>query len=78
MTICRQPDHVAVAIYRKQTCTDPTIRYTPTHQMEHKIAACRHLINRSNTIPITDINKKQEMNNITIIAKNNDFPTQII
>jgi hypothetical protein len=64
-------------MYRKQTSTDTTVHYTPTHPMEHKIAACRNLINRMNTLPITDINKKQEINNI-IIAKNNGLPTQII
>jgi hypothetical protein len=46
--------------------------------MEHTVAACRYLINRIYTLPITDIKKKQGINNITIIAKNNGFPTQII
>jgi hypothetical protein len=45
--------------------------------MEHKIAVCRYLINRINTLPVRDFNKKQEINNI-IIAKHNGFPTQII
>jgi len=54
------------------------IHYTPTHPMEHKIAVCRYLINRINTLSVRDFNKKkQEINNI-IIAKNNGFPTQII
>jgi hypothetical protein len=45
--------------------------------MEHKIVAYRYLINRINTSGITNINKKQELNNITIIAKNNALATQI-
>ena len=44
--------------------------------MEHKVAAYRYLTNRINTLDITNINKKQELNNI-IIAKNNALPTQI-
>jgi hypothetical protein len=77
MTVHRQPDHITIEIYSKQTSTDTTIHLTPTHPMEHKIAACRYLINRINTLPITDINKKQEINNI-IITKKNGFLTQII
>jgi hypothetical protein len=55
-----------------------TIHYTSNHPTEHKTAACRHLISRTFTLPITEINKEQELNNILIITRNNVFQTQLI
>ena len=46
--------------------------------MVHKTAAYRYLTNSINSLPITDTNKRQELNNIAITATNNGFPTQII
>jgi len=77
LTINRHPDHNALETYRKPTNTNTTIHYTSNHPMEHKIVAYRYLINRINTVGITNINKKQELNNKTIIAKNNALPTHI-
>ena len=36
------------------------IHYTPTHPVEQKIAVCRYLIDRINTLPIRDFKKKKK------------------
>jgi len=46
--------------------------------MEHKIAAYKYLINRTFTLPMTVVNKEQELNDILIITSNNVFQTQVI
>jgi len=44
--------------YRKQTSTNATIHYTSNNPTEHKIVAYRYLINRINTLGITNIKNK--------------------
>jgi hypothetical protein len=78
LTVNRHTDHFTVEKYRKPTSIDTTIHYTSNHPMEHKMAACRYLVNRTFTLPITQINKEQALNNVLIITRNNGFQTQLI
>jgi hypothetical protein len=55
LTINRHPDHIAIATYQKPISTNTTIRYTSNHPMEHKMVAYRYLVNRINTLGITNI-----------------------
>ena len=57
LTIKRHTDHIPTEIYKKPTSTNITIHYTSNHPMEHKIAVYRYLINRVNSVPITDAKK---------------------
>lgn len=45
--------------------------------MEHKRVTYSYLINRINTLPITDTNKQQKMNNVLTTAKNKGFPISL-
>jgi hypothetical protein len=58
LTINRHTDHFTVEKYRKPTNIDTTIHYTPNHPMEHKIGACRCLVKRTFTLPITQTKSK--------------------
>jgi len=46
--------------------------------MEYKMAACRYLVNRTFTLPITQINKEQALNNVLIVTRNDGFQTHLI
>jgi hypothetical protein len=70
--------HITREVYRKPTSTDITTHYSSNHPTEHKIAAYRYLIKKINILLIAEINRKQELNNTLIIARNNSFPTQLI
>lgn len=57
-------------MYRKPTSTYTTTHFTLNHPMEHN----SYLINRINTLPVTDPNKQHKMNNVLTTAKNKGFP----
>jgi len=78
LTINRHTNHITIEIYRKPTSSDTTIHYTSNHPMEHKIAANRCLIKKNQRPALTDTSKEQELNDVTIEANNNGFPTQVI
>jgi hypothetical protein len=69
LTISRQNNSIDINIFRKPTTTDTTIHYTSNHSMEHKLAAFRYMINRSNNLPLKPEIKRQEENTIWHIAK---------
>jgi hypothetical protein len=62
----------------KPTSTYTTIHFILNHPMEHKRVSYSHLINRINTLPITDPNKQHKMNNVMTTAKTKGFPIRLI
>ena len=59
--------------------TDSTTHFTSTHSSEHKLAAYNfYLVNRMQSIPITEQTRQQEWNTICTIARNNGFLLQVI
>ena len=74
LLITKQHTTLDINIYRKPTATDTTINYQSNHPLEHKMAAYRFLINRMNSLPLSNNNKKKEWNIIKTIAENNKFP----
>jgi hypothetical protein len=79
LQIKRNQKQLMINIYRKPTTTDTTIHYKSNHPMEHKLlAAYRFLLNRLHQLPLTQENKRHEMNTIFQIAKKNDYPLVII
>lgn len=61
-------------MYRKPTSTYTIIHFTLNHPMEHNRVSYSYLINRINTLPVTDPNKQHKMNNVLTTAKNKGFP----
>jgi hypothetical protein len=78
LLLIRQPDKIEIDIYHKPTTTDTTINYTSNHPNEHKMAAKRYLTNRMTSLPLTTYRERTEWQKILTIAKNNNFPVQII
>jgi hypothetical protein len=78
LTITRQNDSIHISIFRKPTTTDTTIHYSSKHPMEHKLAAFRYTINRSNNLPLKPEIKQQEENTIWHIAKSNGYPVKLV
>jgi len=58
--------------------TDTTIHNTSNHPMEQKTAAFRYYVNRLISLPLTQIEKSKEWNNILNMAKNNGFSAEQI
>jgi hypothetical protein len=65
-------------MFQKPTTTDTTTHYNSNHPIEHKIAAYRFLLNRMSLLPLSQENKKQEMNIILQISRTNSYPLSII
>ena len=74
LLITKQRTTLDTDIYRKPTATDTNINYQSNHPLEHKMAAYRFLINRMNSLPQWNNNKKKEWDTIKTIAENNKFP----
>jgi hypothetical protein len=60
LSISRQHQGIEFDIYRKPTTTDTTINFSSNHPTEHKMTACRYLINRMTTLPLSTIQKEAE------------------
>ena len=71
LLITKQRTTLDIDIYRKPTATDTTINYQSNHPLEHKMAAYRFLINRMNSLTLSNNNKKKEWNTIKTIVENN-------
>jgi hypothetical protein len=76
-TLTRLNDSIDIRTFCKHTTTDTTIHYTSNHLMEHKLAAFRYMINRSNNLPLKP-EVKQEENTIWHIANKNGYPLRLI
>lgn len=78
LLINRKNSSLSIDIYRKPTTTDTTIHYKSNHPTQHKIAACRYMINRLNNLPLSQEQRHQEWNTILQIAQNNGYPITLI
>jgi hypothetical protein len=76
--ITRKKNDLSINIYRKPTTTDITISYLSNHPMEQKIAAYRFYTSRMTEFPLNKENKRKEWDTIRKIARNNNFPQDII
>ncbi|XP_072396370.1 uncharacterized protein [Diabrotica undecimpunctata] len=78
LTITRLNDHFDFSIYRKPTQTDHVIPFSSNHPMSHKHAAFHSYIHRLESIPLSDLNYKKELNILRQIAVNNGYDHNII
>lgn len=78
LLINRKNSSLSIDIYRKPTTTDTTIHYKSNHPTQHKIAACRYMINRLHNLPLSQEQRHQEWNTILQIAQNNGYPITLI
>ena len=67
-----------IDLYRKKTTTDATINFLSNHPIEHKMAAFRHHISRMHSLPLTPEKKQKEWELIQLIARNNNFPQNLL
>jgi len=74
LLIIRQPTQIEIDIFRKPTTTDTTINYNSNHPTEHKMAACRYLINRMLSLPLSTERRIVDWQKTRKIANNNKFP----
>ena len=65
-------------IYRKPTQTDTIIPHDSYHHHTHKFAAIKTYLHRCNSTPMSDQNKRRELEIIKQIATNNNFSTTTI
>jgi hypothetical protein len=71
LTINRHTNHINIEINRKPTSTDTTLHIKPPNGTQN---SGLQILNKKDQHPaLTDTNKEQELNNITIEAKNNGF-----
>jgi hypothetical protein len=73
LTIMKEPDKLALNIYRKPTTTDSIIPNDSCHPIEHKLAAIRYLTSRMNTYSLNMANKEKERRVIKHILHNNKY-----
>jgi hypothetical protein len=57
----------------KPTATDTLIHYDSCHPCEHKLALVNYLENRTITYPMTEINRRKEINICQHILNTNGF-----
>lgn len=78
LMITRAHNTFSINIYRKPTTTDLTIHYKSNHPLQHKTAAYRYMLNRLHNLPLSQLHKEQELNNIFYIARQNEYPITLI
>jgi hypothetical protein len=76
--ITRKKNVLSIDIYRIPTTTDITMNYLSNHPTEQKLAAYHLYINRMIKFPLNKENKRKEWDTICKIARNNNFPENII
>jgi hypothetical protein len=77
LTIIKEHNKLTFSIYRKPTTTDTIIHNDSCHPNEHKKSPLNYLINRMNTYPLTQDNKKQEQIIIKELLKKNGYQQSI-
>jgi hypothetical protein len=78
LTITRKHTNLEIDIYRKPTTTDTTINFLSNHPTEHKMPAFRYHISRMYSLPLDLDNKQKEWKIIQTIARNNNFPQNLL
>jgi hypothetical protein len=67
-----------VDIYRKPTTADTKTNFFSNQPIEQKISAYRYHITRMYSLPLDPDKNKKEWKTIERIAKNNNFPQQLL
>jgi len=78
LKITRNQTSLEIDIYRKPTTTDMTINFHSNHPIEHKMAAFRFHISRMHCLPLDSEKKQKDRETIQTIAKNNNFPQNLL
>ncbi|OLY42608.1 hypothetical protein PEB0149_000040 [Bartonella apis] len=78
LTLERKDSKIEFDIYRKPTQTDTTINNKSIHPTIHKTAAFRSMLYRAYKIPLSQTNRKKELDTIKKIAQVNGFRTKTI
>jgi hypothetical protein len=78
LSISREHKKPKVDIYRKPTTTHATINFFSNHPVEQKMAAYRYHITRIHSLPLDPDKKTSEWKTIKTMAKNNNFPQQLL
>jgi hypothetical protein len=74
----RNKDKLTVDIFPKPTATDTNIHCNSNHAVAQKRTAYRFLVKMMHQLLLSQENKKQEINSIYQIARNNSYPVSII
>jgi len=78
LIITRKQTNLETDTYRKPTTIDTTINFLSKHLIEHKMAAFRYHISRTYSQPLAPGKKQKEWELIQLIARNNDFPQNLL
>jgi hypothetical protein len=78
LTITRKQTNLEIDIFHKPTTSDTTINFLSNHPLEHKMTAFRYHISRTYSLPLAPEKKQKEWGLIRLIAKNNDFPQNLL
>jgi hypothetical protein len=78
MSPTRKTTNLEIDIFRKPTTTDTTINYLSNHPLEQNLAAYRLYIDRMFNLPLNKENQQKEWTTILEIARNNNFPDNLL
>jgi hypothetical protein len=78
LTITRKTTNLEIDIFRKSTTTNTTIKYLSNHPLEQKLAAYQYYIDRTYNLPLNQENQQKEWTTILDIARNNNFPDNLL
>jgi hypothetical protein len=74
ISIENKQNNLIFGIYRMLTTTDLIVHKDSCRPTEYKNSAIRYMINRMNTYPISTNNKYYELQHISTISQNNNYP----
>jgi hypothetical protein len=78
LTLTRTKDELEFEIYRKPTQTNTTINSKSVHPTSHKTASFRSMLHRAYKIPLSEMNRRKEINIIKSIARANGYSSTLI
>jgi hypothetical protein len=77
LSITRKPTSLELGIYRKPTTMDTSISFLSNHPLEHKLGAYRFFTNSMLSLPLNNIQRQKEWENIKQITHKN-IPTHLL
>lgn len=78
LTVLRSGSKLCYGIFRKPTQTDCVINNNSVHPLSQKMASFRSMLFRAYSVPLSDIDRKKEINIIKAIATANGYNPAII
>jgi hypothetical protein len=73
-SITRKPTSLKLDIYLKSSATNTTISFLSNHAIEHKLAAYNFFINRKLSLPLSNVPRLKEWENIKKICTEQQYP----